>query len=103
MNGGEVKVPTNDSEWEALIAAWIATEESGKRTSDYDPAWWAVDTVGEWHLDDLHESLWEFIVRALNGKCRTRLSRFSAPVRWKISSGGLALCTSVSFPSSAQF
>ena len=63
MDSDEIIVPNGDSEWETLIAAWIAAEESGKRESDYDPAWWAVDGVIMWHIDEKHEALWEFITR----------------------------------------
>jgi hypothetical protein len=45
MSSDRIEVPTNDAEWETLIAAWVAAEESGKRVSDYDPEWWAVDRL----------------------------------------------------------
>src|SRR5687767_533547 len=59
----EAKIPTTDNEWEALIAAWISAQESGKRKSDDDPAWWAVGDVSAWHLSDRHEAVWDFIIR----------------------------------------
>ena len=71
----ELKVPSNDVEWDTLITAWIAAEESEKRDGDYDPAWWAVDGVIMWNIDEKHEALWEFIIRTFKGQCPTRLSR----------------------------
>jgi hypothetical protein len=59
----DCRIPTNESEWEALLDAWIQAREYGKRNSDYDPFWWAVDGVLQWHLSDQHEALWQFITR----------------------------------------
>ncbi|HMO80997.1 MAG TPA: hypothetical protein PKD24_09410 [Pyrinomonadaceae bacterium] len=73
MDSDQVKIPTNHSEWESFIAAWIAAEESGKRRSDDDPEWWAVDAALEWLFDDLHEQLWEFILRIFERKMSDRV------------------------------
>jgi hypothetical protein len=60
----EIKIPVDEVEWETLIRAWIDAENSVEKRSDYDePKWWAVNAVGEWHLEDKHEALWEFIIR----------------------------------------
>jgi hypothetical protein len=64
MDHDEAPIPTNDLEWGAFIQAWITAEESGKRASDYDPEWWAVDAALDWVIEDKHEALWEFILRS---------------------------------------
>jgi hypothetical protein len=63
MISDRFKIPENDSDWEKLISDWIAAEESGKRTSDQDPKWWAVDEVILWHILGNHKALWDFVVR----------------------------------------
>ena len=63
MDSDEVNVPSNDAEWEALIHSWIAAQESGQTVSDDDPAWWAVDAVIMWNINEKPEALWEFIIR----------------------------------------
>jgi hypothetical protein len=64
VGGSEFAVPKNDTDWDALISAWIAAEESQKRTGDNDPAWWAVETVIMWNINSQHEALWQFITRS---------------------------------------
>jgi len=72
MDSNEVKIPDSDSEWEVFIAAWIVARESEKRTSDYDPEWWAVDAVSDWHFEELNEPLWQFILRTFEKEMSER-------------------------------
>jgi len=60
----ESSVPSTEAEWDGLISSWLAGWERGKRKSDYDMDWWAVDAVGDRSLEDLHELLWEFVLRS---------------------------------------
>jgi hypothetical protein len=64
MDHDEAPIPTNDLEWETLINAWIEAQESEERLSDDGLNPWPVDAVLDWHLDDNHEALWEFILRS---------------------------------------
>ncbi len=60
---GEDPVPTNDSEWESLINAWIAAPRTENGTPDSDPRWWAISAVIMFPKNKNHEELWQFVIR----------------------------------------
>jgi hypothetical protein len=64
----EVSVPSCDVEWEALIEAWVAAQESEKQRSDDDSGWWAADAVDDWRYAGKHAEVWEFITRAFDNR-----------------------------------
>jgi|CXWL01.1.fsa_nt_gi hypothetical protein len=72
MEFDEVEVLTNEIEWERLLRAWIAEAESEERRSDNDSNCWAVSAVMDFGLDENHEAVWEFIIRAFERKMSSK-------------------------------
>jgi uncharacterized protein DUF6869 len=45
-----------------IVDAWIAGEEAGSGTPEYESNWWALEQVMDWSLDRDTEKLWQFVL-----------------------------------------